>query len=116
MFFYIFSGRADFYPHNMQHETVNPFLTDLQDALEEMIEPTKTVYKSVDISGLFWKRNISHFYVFDFILEKGSYVQWNVNYQEWMEILKITSNFDSLLPYNLFIQDQLNWVKILSLS
>ena len=64
--------RVDYYPHNMQHESVHPFFTNLGEALRTLQSP-ESVYLDVDVS------------------EPGTYVQWNVREEVWRRMLTLAN-------------------------
>ena len=66
------SERVDYYPHNMQDESVHPFFTSLGEALRTLQSP-QSVYLDVDVS------------------EPGTYIQWNVREKTWRDILRLAN-------------------------
>ena len=62
------SERVDYYPHNMQTESVHPYFSPLADAIEALEAPM-SVFEHVDVS------------------EPGTYIQWNVLESAWRRLL-----------------------------
>ena len=73
-----FGGQnVDYYPHNMEFETVKPYFTNLKDALKQFKDPTGT-YDRADVS------------------QPTTYIQWNVNEGDWSKLK--SSSFKMRLP------------------
>ena len=77
---------ADYYPHNMQEETVHPIFFPLNKAIEQLSMPLEG-YMNLDTSN------------------PGTYIQWNVDEQSWRSLL---SDMNASLP-PLF--DDLHWTQ-----
>lgn len=60
--------RADFYPHNMWHETARPFMTSMEEAVAELRAP----------SGRYPK-DAGH---------TGTYIHWNMNMHDWAAVAR----------------------------
>ena len=59
---------ADYYPHNMQEETVHPIFFPLKNAIEQLSMPLEG-YMNLDTSN------------------QGTYIQWNVDEASWRGLL-----------------------------
>jgi hypothetical protein len=63
------SAIVDFYPQNMQEESVKPFFMNMSDAVSQFYYPSG-IYRGVDAS------------------DRQTYIQWNINYPTWKALFE----------------------------
>lgn len=63
-------SRVDYYPHNMQVESVHPFFASLENAIRWLQRP-ESAFQDVDVS------------------EPGTYIQWNIEESTWRDLLRL---------------------------